>query len=430
MLFLNRKFHANFVKFITITLILTLVAGCGAKTATTGKNKGGQAIPVQTKVVQTGDINSVNTLTGSIIANLTTNVGSKAAGKVVSVNVDMGETVHAGEVLAQLDPSDLQAQITQTQSQLQVDQANIAGAQANINGAQANIGGAQANADQAASDYQREEALYNAGAAAKTDLEAAQLKADTTQSTLQSTESSLETAQSSLKMYEATLNKDQTAVATLQQQLADLTITSPVDGVVGSKNIEVGEMVSTANTLFTIAQLDPLQIAVNVPDQIISEISPGAQAKVSVAQFSKTPFDGQVTKISPVLDSTSHAYPIKIQLANQNGKLLPGMTATVQFPGLKSQPGIIIPVGAVVETPQGSEVFTVQNNVAHMHIVQMGAVSSDQAVINSGLNAGEQLVIAGQEMLSDGSPVTVVQNANQAGVSGMIKKANNQGAKK
>ncbi len=96
------------------------------------------------------------------------------------------------------------------------------------------------------------------------------------------------------------------------------------------------------------------------------------------------------------------------------------MTASVLFTGLKTQPGVIIPVQAIEETPQGSEVFTVENNTAHLHLVQIGATSSTQAVVTSGLQAGEQVVITGQDLLSDDVRVTVVQNANQAGVQGMI----------
>ena len=116
------------------------------------------------------------------------------------------------------------------------------------------------------------------------------------------------------------------------------------------------------------------------------------------------------------------ARPIRsrFKILNPDPKILPGMTASVLFTGLKAQPGIIIPVQAIEETPQGSEVFTVENNVAHLHMVQIGATSSTQAVVTSGLQAGQQVVVNGQDLLSDNVRVTVVQNANQAGVQGMI----------
>lgn len=389
-------------------------------------DRGKQAIPVQTAGVQTGDLSSVNTLTGTLTANLQTSLGAKVGGNVQSVSVDVGQTVHAGQVLAQLDPSDLQKQLAQVEAQLQVDEAQLQSSQhSSVNSAgqaKAAMDQARANYEQAQADYQRNETLYSGQAISKQQLEQSQLKMDTSKSQLDSAQNAYDLAQAgdSVNVSRSMLEKDQASAAITRQQLSELTITSPVDGIVATKNIEVGEQVSAQTTLFSIVQVDPVMVTVNVSDQLIASIKPGTTAQVAVSQVGKDPFQGSVVKVSPTLDQTSHAYPVQIQLANPDKLMLPGMTASVQFTGLNTQPGIIIPVQAVVQTTQGSEVFTVENNVAHMHIVQLGAVSSDKAVVLSGLNAGEQLVINGQSLLSDGARVNVVQDAGQAGVSGMI----------
>lgn len=366
------------------------VSGCAAKT--TASARGGQAIPVQTAPVQVGDVSSVNSLTGTVVANIQTNLGAKIAGHVQSVSADIGDRVSTGQVLAQLDPVDLGNQLAQSQAQIQYDQAQV----------QNN----QAAGDQAAADEQRQEAIYGGGAISQADLEQVRLKMNTTQA--------------QLKAAQATLQKDRAAVSAIQQQLQELAITSPIGGIVSSRNIEAGEQVSSQTTLFTIAQTSSLFVLVNVSDQNIANVKPGTTAQITIPELGTTAFQGKVTNVSPGLDATSHAYPVKIQIANPDPRTLPGMTASIRFTGLTTQPGIIIPVQAVVETPQGSEVFTVENNVAHLHMVQMGAVSSDQAVITGGLQAGAQLVINGQDLLADGTRVTVVQDANQSGVQGML----------
>lgn len=354
--------------------------------------RGKQAVPVLTAIVQSGDLSSVNTLTGTIAANLQTNVGSKIAGNVRSVNAEMGQIVHTGQVLAQLDPSDLQKQLAQLQAQIQVDEAQLPIV--------------QNNADQSKADYQRNEALFSSNAISKQALEQSRLK--------------MQNDQAQVQVTQAMLNKDQAAAAVTEQQIREMTITSPVDGVVATKNIEVGEQISTQTILFNIAQVDPVKLTVNVSDQIIAGIQPGTAAKITVAQLGANPFQGSVIRVSPVLDSTSHAYPVEIQIANPDRLMTPGMAASVQFSGLKTQPGIVIPAQAVLETTQGSEVFTVENNVAHMHIVQLGAVSSDKVVITSGLKPGDQIVVQGQGLLADGASVTVVQDPEQAGDKGLI----------
>jgi RND family efflux transporter MFP subunit len=386
-----------------VFLIAFFASGCSSKTTARG---GAQAIPVQTERVQVGDVNSVNALAGTVTANVQTNVGTKEAGMVQAVYVNMGDHVAAGQALAQLDPSDLNRQLAETQAQIQVDQGQIKSDQADIQSD-------QATSNQDNTNYQDDEALYNSGALSQSELQQADLQLDTAQGALQAEQAGEQSAQ-------GMLSKDEAAVAVIRQELSELTITSPVDGTVVSRSIEVGEEVSTSTTCFTVAQTNPLYVTVNVSEQIISGVKVGNTAQITVPDVGTTAFNGQVTNISPTLDPASQAYPVKIQITNPDPKIMPGMTASVLFTGVQAQPGIIIPVQSIEETPQGSEVFTVENNTAHLHMVQIGATSSTQAVVTSGLQAGQQVVISGQDLLSDNVRVAVVQNASQAGVQGMI----------
>lgn len=395
-----RMYCISAILLVTIISIL-LLAGCGTSNNNAALKYKSQAIPVQTVVVKTGDLSSVNNLSGVVASDIQTNIGAKLAGHVQSVNVDVGDSVKQGQVLAQLDPVELEGQLQQTAAQKQIDQVQLQGAQTNY--------------EQAMADYQRNNTLNNNGALSESELEQSRLK--------------MNTAQSEIQAYQATLNRDQASANIINQQLSELTITSPMDGIVAARNIEAGEQISMQTTLFSIVSKNSLKVTVDVSDQMIANIKPGTTAKVVVPEIGKTVFEGSVANVSPTLDATSHSYPVKIQIEKTAAQLAPGMTAMVTFTGLKAQPGIIIPAQSVVETPQGSEVFTVEHNTAHMHLVQMGAVSSDQAVITNGLKVGQQLVINGQDLLSDGVAVKVVKNANQAGVNGMIVHAKRRTAK-
>lgn len=387
-------------------MVILLVAGGGfwyskAHKAAPVTATGNQAIPVQAVPVTVGDLNSVNTLTGAVTANITTGVGSEVAGRVVTVNVNMGQSVSAGEVLAQLDTSNLQDQVTQDQAQVQVDQAKVTGDQAAVTENSANL--------------QRNQALLAGGAVSQSTFDTAQLQ--------------MQQSQAQLAADQGTLAKDQATVATVQQQISEMTITSPVTGVIATQNIQVGEEVATSTVLFNIVQIDPVQVTVDVSSQLIAQIKNGTTADITVPELGTQLFQGSVVHISPVLDTTSQGYPVQIQVHNPNHAMLPGMTATVVFTGLHNSPGIIIPSQAVLETTQGSEVFTVQNGVAHLHIVQLGAVSSNKIVVVSGLAAGDQVITNGVDLLADGSKVKVVKTASQAGVKGMINQIQ-QGAGK
>jgi RND family efflux transporter MFP subunit len=362
--------------FVIALLFVFFLSGCASKTSTS--TRASQAIPVQTAVAQVGDVSSVNALAGTVTADVQTNVGTKVAGRVQSVDVDMGDRVAAGQALAQLDTIDLEGQLAQAQAQIQVDQSQIPDAQSTLD---------------------RDRQLLAAGSTSQATVDADQAK---------------------LQADQATLARDQATAAITQQQIGEMTITSPVDGIVAVRDIEVGEQISTESTCFTIAQTSTLFVTVNVSEQNITGVKPGTTAQISVPDVGTDIFQGTVTNVSPALDATSQAYPVKIQILNPDPKILPGMTASALFTGLQAQPGVIIPAQAIEETPQGSEVFTVENNVAHLHMVQIGATSSTEAVVTTGLQAGEQVVVNGQDLLSDNVKVAVVQNANQAGVQGMI----------
>jgi len=344
-------------------------------------------INVQVAAATMGDISSVNSLTGTVSANQTATVSPKVNGQVQSIFADVGQAVAAGAVLAQIDPTDLQNQ--------------LAGIQAQAAGARASVAKDQA-------DLQRNQALYASGAVAKATLDQYKLN--------------LAKDQSQLDYY-------QSQITSLQQQIQETSITSPVDGVVATKTVTIGEQVSSQSVLFTVVQINPVQVTVDVPDSLIAAVHPGTAARVTVPELGTKTFAGTVVHTSPVLDATSHGYPVQIEVQNPGSSMLPGMTATVVFTGLHRQPGIVIPVQAVLETPQGSEVFTVENGVAHLHVIQLGAVSSDQAVVESGLTQGDQVVINGESLLSDGSRVKVVPDAASAGVQGMINQIK-QGAGK
>ena len=156
------------------------------------------AIPVQTAMAQIGDVSSVNALTGAVAANVQLNVGTKVAGRVQSVYVDMAYRVAAGQAMAQLDTVDLERQLAQAQAQVQVDQAQIPLARSTLN---------------------QDQQLQSAGAVSQT---------------------TVSTDQSKLEADQATLANDQAAAAIIQQEIAEMTITAPVDGVVAERDIEVG----------------------------------------------------------------------------------------------------------------------------------------------------------------------------------------------
>jgi RND family efflux transporter MFP subunit len=250
-------------------------------------------------------------------------------------------------------------------------------------------------------------ALANAQASLETNLNVN--KAQVAQS-----EQALQNAKSldSVNVSRAQLEQAEVKVKNIMEQLQDGTLLSPVDGVVTAINTPVGQNAGTSGSVLTVASLDPVQATVNISEANIGKIKVGMEMKVKVPTINKE-FDGVVSAIRPTLDSVTKSYGVDIQVADPNHELLPGMFA---MSSLKSEgrKAIMIPAEAVVSQPSGDAVFVVQNGQARKVTVKVGALTSSQFEIVSGLKEGDEIVVKGQELLSDRAPVQVVQPGQQA----------------
>ncbi|CAB3395512.1 efflux RND transporter periplasmic adaptor subunit [Kyrpidia spormannii] len=404
------------------------VAGCAAgnRAATTRQSR---AIPVETTVVKQGTIGGTLTLAGQIQASTLTNVAPKQSGKVVQVLVQVGDMVKAGQPLIRLDTSDLESQLRQQQASLQVARAQLDKAKSDAQNSSSQASSALSQAQIALQDaqttYNRTKSLFDAGAASQQELDQASTALQTKQAAYDAALQQYRTAapggdpmnQDSIKVAQAQVAQAEAAVANIQHQIDQMTVAAPVGGVVASRAVEVGEYASPGASAVTIAQTDPVKLTVQVPETAVNEVKPGMGVRVDVQSAGVTGLKGTLARISPVEDNTSKSYPADVEISNADGKLKPGMVAQVTLEGLPPVRGLVIPASAIVETADGPKVFTVVNNVAHQHLIQIGAVDSQHVQVVKGLNEGDVLVVAGQELLGEGAQVTVVQ-PGQAGGSG------------
>ncbi|ATY86189.1 hypothetical protein CVV65_15660 [Kyrpidia spormannii] len=408
---------------LALTLVAALVlgaplAGCaGGKPAATRQAK---PIPVETTVVRMGDVGGSLTLTGQVQATAVTKVAPKLSGKVAAVLVKAGDAVAAGQALARIDTSDLEHQIAQQQAALQVAEAQLNKARSDAqNGyTQANSALTQAKValDDAKTNYERTKNLFDAGAASQQQLDAASVTLQTKQAAYDAALQQVQTAapggnplnQDGIKVAQAQVNQAQTALATLQSQLAEATVTSPVAGVVASRDVEPGEFAGPQSSVVTIAQINPAKVTIQVPENRINDLKAGMSVKVQVPAAGMDA-SGTLSRIDPVEDNTTKSYGAEVEIPNGDGRLKPGMVAQVTIDGLTPARGLVIPASAMVETPDGPKVFTVENNTAHQHLIQVGAVDSQHVQVLKGLKEGDVLVISGQDLLGEGAAVTIVQ---------------------
>lgn len=294
----------------------------------------GQTTSVQydTAKVQRGDVVARVTATGTLSALVTVQVGSQVSGRVKEIFVDFNSQVTKGQKLAKIDPQSFQAAMAQ--------------AHANYTAASGNLAHAQASAANAKLQYERSQQLAAKNLIAQADLDSAKAAWMMAQADVQSAQGAVE--QSQAAMNNARIN------------LGYTDIVSPVDGVVISRAVDVGQTVAAslqAPVLFTIAEdLRKMQVDTNVAEADVGKLQPGMPATFTVDAFPNTPFQGTVRQIRNAPETVQNVvtYDAVIDVDNTDLRLRPGMTATVTFVYAERKDVLKLPNAALRYRPPAS----------------------------------------------------------------------------
>jgi HlyD family secretion protein len=325
----------------------------------------GSSVQYRTTKVEHGDINVTISATGNPNAVVTVQVGSQVSGNILALFADFNAKVTKGELIAKIDPAPFQTKVNQALANLDAARATVASSQAGVQqalagiqaansslaAAQANVVKAQAIAEDAKVKVDRRVIMVKQGATGKEDLETAQTtyaSAVADHSALvaqqQAAEDSVKVAQAQLNVANSLVTANQAQVkqftAALQSAQIDLdhtNIKAPVDGVVVSRNVDVGQTVAAslaAPTLFLIAQdLTKMQVDTNVSEADVGRVRVNQPATFTVDAYPGQTFTGNVTSIrkAPINAQNVITYDAVIGVANEDQKLFPGMTANVKI---------------------------------------------------------------------------------------------------
>lgn len=340
-----------------------------------------------TAKIERGDLRNSVFATGTLQAVTTVQVGSQVSGTIASLSADFNTKVRKGQIVAQLDPSILQAQVASqranleqarasaadAQAKLLAAKANVQNLQAGVSSASANLAALKAQLDDAASNLKRQKALADAGIAAERDLETArtafnaadarykQASAQLEQaraSEMSSSTAGLAQAEAQVKQTQAQVKQSEASLKLAEVNLSHTTITSPIDGVVVSRNVDVGQTVAaslSAPTLFTIANdLTQMQVIANIDQADIGAINQENKVSFTVDAYTGRRFEGQIKEIrlSPQNVQNVVTYNVVINVQNPDQKLLPGMTANLTFAVAERKGVLKVPNAALRFTPK------------------------------------------------------------------------------
>jgi RND family efflux transporter MFP subunit len=321
------------------------------------------------------------TLPGTTAAFAAANIYARATGYISKRNVDIGDHVKQGELLAELAVPELDEQISQNEATLEQLKAAVQQAQANATLAQATWG--------------RDKPLLKDGwvTGHQGDIDLQTVKAD---------EAAVSVAQANVAAQERLLR-------VLRQNRAYASVVAPFDGVITQRNVDVGSLVQgNANPgtfMFEIMQKDVIRVWVYVPQDAAFGVAPGVDAIVHVPELPNRQFPGKVTRIADALQSGTRTLLTEIDIPNPDGALTSGIYCSVELKIPRKTPSFIIPAEALLFNRNGLQAAVVENGKAEIRNVRVARDLGTRVEIDAGLKAGERVILNPPVTLVNGGQV-------------------------
>jgi len=354
------------------TLALITEAGCGSATTKSAQaGAGPQAIPVAVQAVEQRDMPYYLTGLGNVTAFNTVSVKSRVDGQIVKIAFTEGQLVKQGDLLIEIDPRPYQVALEQAEANLARDQSQLKNA---------NI------------DYERYQGLYKEGVIAQQQFDGQRALVGQLQGTVQA---------------------DQAAIDNAKLNLVYTNITAPVNGRVGLKQVDIGNMIHASDTtaLVVLTQLQPISVIFTLPEYVLQRVAKqmkgGALEVDAYSRDDRTKLaTGKLLTIDNQIDVTTGTGKLKAVFDNNDNALWPNQFVNAHLLLQMHRNAVVIPSAALQRGPQGAYVFVAKpDKTVELRTVQPEFTQGLYTTIASGLTAGESVVTDGQDKLQNGSRV-------------------------
>jgi membrane fusion protein, multidrug efflux system len=313
---------------------------------------------------------------GTVIAYNTDIVRAQIQGQIISINFTEGQKVHAGDLLAQIDPRPYQALLDQYAGQLQRDQAQLTNAEAN---------------------FTRYNDLGNQGWA---------------------TPQLIETQKAQVGELQGAIATDKALIEAANVQLSYTRLTAPIDGVVGIRQIDVGNIISPSTTsgVVVVTQLDPISLIFTLPETALPRIQQQqkeTKAALTVLAYNQDNTmklgEGQLGLVNNEILQTTGSIQLKANFPNKDNRLWPGQLVNARLLLDIRHNGLTVPASVVQQGPNGPYAWVVNpDGTVSIRQIKVAQITDGQALIDSGLESNEQVVVDGQYKLQSGTRVTLL----------------------
>jgi len=323
------------------------------------------------------------TASGYVVAQRKAAVASKATGRLLYLGVVEGDRVKKGQVIARLENSDVNAQLSEAKANLELSQVSLADAKWN---------------------YERNQKLLKSGSI--------------TESTFENSETAYKKAQASIDVAKANVESAEVAVE-------NTLVRAPFDGTVLTKNADVGEIVApmagginSRGAVVTIADMGSLQVEADVSESNIEKVKANQDCQITLDAYPDVTYDGYVAKIVPTADRGKATVMVKVAFKKYDSRVLPEMSAKVLFlrsarptsNGInENKPTLVVPSTAIVTRNNQQVVFKIDGSIAIETQIFPGKSSGGYVEIKSGLSNGDQVIDSPGEQIKNGTKISVKQ---------------------
>jgi multidrug efflux system membrane fusion protein len=399
-----------------IFLTLMMIISCGKKEAVTEKPTTVQGVKIET--IKLSPVQEDYEAVGTVRSKTTSFLSSKVVGNVLAVHVREGDRVRTGQLLIEIDDRDTRARLQKAQAALREVQDAQEETEQNIRGAEAAREAAEAGKSLALVTFNRYQSLLEQKSASQQEFDEVKTK-------LKVAEAEADRAG---RMLQALLAKKNQVLAKMEQVKADITsaqvyvgysrITSPMNGIVTSKQAEIGLLAAPGVPLLTLEDNSRYRLEASVEDSMLKRIHLGTPVRVSIDALGLQEYSCKVTEIVPASDPGSRSSTVKIDLFDEKGKLSVQLGIESYRPALRSglygkarfpigQRKILsVPQNAILQRGQLLSVFIIDSsNIVRLRLIKTGKKYDDRLEVLSGLNDGERIVIEGMERVKEGDRV-------------------------
>jgi RND family efflux transporter MFP subunit len=396
-------FRGSFVRLLTAALACLTLTACTRSPNAQARPASEEATSVQVAEVREEPIRRAIDVVGTLAAEDEVTISSEAEGRVDRLLADLGDRVHAGQVLLELDREKAQYNLDQQRAALARALARYGAPDVDhlpAMEATPDVQKAQAELVQAQQAFQRAEELSRRELLPKQAL-------DDADATLRARQAAHASALQNAKNLRADIDATTAGLRLAERQLRDASIRAPFEGYVQKRLVSLGEYVKTQSPVMSVVRVNPLKVTAEIPERMAPWVKVGQPVQLVVDAYPDMPIAGKISRISPAVNTNTRAFAFEAVVPNDEGFLKPGTFARVHIESGQVDRVLTLPFSALQYRYGVNRVFVVEGGHLASRELTIGNRIGDRVEIITGVKAGEPVAVTDVEQLVDGTSVSI-----------------------